>query len=314
MNKKSNQLRFSQAKQGFFLTAQARKLSPHTIADYEVTIKKFQAFLEKDILIENITSDHIQMFLAAQTTISKKTALNYHIGLSAMWTWAVREKIAVEHIVRDVPAPRPEIREIVPYTEGEIKSLLNSLKYSKAYKRPGKKLSNHSLPHAERNRAIILTLLDTGLRAEELCSIKIHQLDRRNQRIHVMGKGSRERYVSISSRTHQAIWRYLTVRPPERMTEGEPLFATDPGYPFKRLRLLKLLHTIGRRAEVPNVTLHRFRHTFAIEYLRNRGDPYTLQRLLGHSDLSMVKRYLAIAQTDIEAAHRLASPVDNWAL
>lgn len=311
MSKTSN-LKLSQALQGFFLTQQARRLSPHTITDYQNTLTKFKEFLDRDYNMEYITMHHVEEFLAAQTSLSKKTLLNYYTGLSALWTWALKENIVSTHVPRLIPPPRPEIRQVAPYSETEIKAMLNSLSRSKVYARTGQKIQDRAIPYPERNRAIIMFLVDTGVRAEELCTIRLHQLDKRNQRIRVFGKGAKERYVSFSARTGQALWRYLTTRPDA--TEGDPLFAVQSGKPFTRRRLLDLLHTIGERAGVPHVNVHRFRHTFSIQYLRNGGDPYTLQRMLGHSSLDMIKRYLAIVQADVENVHRRASPVDNWLL
>jgi site-specific recombinase XerD len=70
----------------------------------------------------------------------------------------------------------------------------------------------------------------------------------------------------------------------------------------------------GERARLLDVNIHRFRHTFAINILRNGGDPWSLQMTLGHSTMEMVKTYLSIAQADLDNSHKLASPVDNWRL
>jgi integrase/recombinase XerD len=211
-----------------------------------------------------------------------------------------------------VPAPKPEQPDIVPYSEQEIRAMLSSLERSKIYRRAGQRATANTARNTERNRAMILLLLDTGIWNEEWCSLKLSALDKRNQRLYVFGKGAKERHVPFSARTHQALWRQLTLRPEAKL--NEPLFIMENGRLFNRHRLLDLRLTMGARAGVTAVTVHRFRHASAIEYLRNGEDPYTLQRLLGHSTLDRVKRYLAIPQADIERAHRRASPVDNWAL
>jgi site-specific recombinase XerD len=239
--------------------------------------------------------------------------LNYHTALSALWNWAVEEELVTENIVHRVHRPEPEINVIIPFTEEDIKAMFKVLQTTRPYSRPGKCTSVHSIPNHERNRAIIYLLLDTGMRASELCSARIHHVDFKNRRITVFGKLSKERYLPFCARTGQALWKYLAAARRNASTH-EYLFTTFHDTEFNRDRLLKLLHDIGKRAEIENVHPHRFRHTFAITYLRNGGDPWSLQMMLGHSTMDMVRRYLAIAQADLDRVHRTASPVDNWRL
>ena len=67
-------------------------------------------------------------------------------------------------------------------------------------------------------------------------------------------------------------------------------------------------------SESETAPAHRFRHTIAIQFLRNQGNPWALQTVLGHSAIEMVLRSLAVAQADMEAAHKLTSPAANWGL
>jgi len=306
-----NSVTFSQIIDGYLLAAGARHLSKHTIRDYVTTYKKFSKYLNHDPPIESISAKQVEEFLANQN-VSKKTVLNYHIGLSALWTWAVDEDLAKEHILHKVKRIKPEKKAIKPYTEDDIRNMLNSLEHSQIYSRPGMRDTTHRLPHADRNRAIIFILLDTGVRVSELINLKLQEVDLRNRRIYVMGKGSKERTIPISPRTGRVIWKYLTSRKEDRL--GDYLFVTNDGLKLTRSRVLRIIINIGQRAGVMKANVHRFRHTFAINYLRNSGDAYSLQMMLGHSTMEMVKNYLAIAQADLDANHIQASPVSNWRL
>jgi integrase/recombinase XerD len=303
---------FSKIVDGYLLSLGARHLSEHTIADYSRTLAKFADFLVDDRPVHEITSQHIEHFMSSFTNLSNKSLLNYYIGLSALWTWLVREGFVAENIVRKLTPPKAEQKEVVPLTESEIKAIMSALNRSRVYVRQGTSV-DHALGSMERNRAIILLMLDTGLRASELCDLKIEDIDNRNNRIYVRkGKGMKERVLPFSPRTGQMVWRYLASR---KDTQGsDPLFASKLNRGMNRNKLAEMFANIGQRANVANFHPHRLRHTFAIQYLRNGGNAYTLQAMLGHSSLDMVKHYLRLAQIDVDTAHRRASPVDNWRL
>jgi len=291
----------------------AQRLSKNTLIDYKRTYRRFRLYFEnEDPLLSSITPHDIRRFLNSLTTLSKKSILNVHIGLSSLWNWATEEGICPENIMRKVSAPRPEIRAIQPYTREEVDHLFNAICYSAEYTLPGKKSCANRLQDCYRMQAIMLILIDNGIRADELCHIRARDLSSTN--IKVFGKGSKERLVPISKTTYRAILDYT-----QKERNGGPpgndefLFITKSGNPIKGDQLYHTIHTLGKRAGV-KANPHKFRHTFAINFLRNGGNIFALQAILGHASLEMVKRYLAIAMADIEVVHQTASVVNCWNL
>ena len=301
----------SKAIEGYMLAANARRLSLNTLTGYDQTFRAFLLFLDEDPAMNSIDAGLVRGFLNSLEHLSPKSVRNNHTGRSALWTWAVREGVVERHVVREVIPPAIPRREVVPYTRADVLAMLGACDRTRGYGRPGKVRCDNRRPTALRDRAIITLLVDTGMRATELCELRIYQADLKNQRITVMGKGRKERTLPISPRTAQVIWRYLATREDGSRKAG-PLFATQMGLPLERKGLRQLLRRIGDRAGVEGVNVHRFRHTFAIEFLRNQPNVFALQRMLGHSTLEMVRRYLAIAESDVENAHRDASPVQDW--
>jgi len=308
-----NRILLSQALIGYDISAKARHLSDNTLSDYYNTFRKLQLYLKRDIPFQDITQIAIEEFLGS-LEVSKKTTLNYHTGLSALWEWSVKEKIVPANILHAITRPKPEKPDISPLSEADIRLILATIHKSKPYITHGT-LTSHTIHTKERNRAIVLTLLDTGMRVSEICNLQIRDVDIRNanKSISILdGKGSKDRHVPISSRTAQIIWRYLSSRPDTRVTD--PLFVSKNNIQLDRVNLADMLRNAGDRAGVPDCHPHRFRHTFAINFLRNGGNVYTLQSILGHESLKTCLIYLKIAEADVAEAHRLASPVDHWRL
>jgi site-specific recombinase XerD len=107
--------------------------------------------------------------------------------------------------------------------------------------------------------------------------------------------------------------RWFSMSPRTKRPAEAPLFATRTGRRLGRDQLGKLLAKIGQRAGILNLHPHRLRHTFATEFLRNGGQQLVLQRVLGHSSGEMVRRYVQVAEADVERSQVGSSPADRWA-
>lgn len=330
----ATQLTLSQACEAMIRYKIAAGKSIHTISDYRNSFKKLALFFPDNPIFTSITRSQLIDFFAwlqeeyesdpdgvaprGKARLSPKSILNIHTNLSALWTWAVNEELFPKNIVRTIDPPPTSTPVIEPFSKDDIAVLLKACDNSRTWKTRSDKTNPR--PTALRDRAMILTLLDTGCRASELCGMTFGDLNLNVNSIKVRGKGTgrdeKERIVYIGKRTAQVIWKYLLPRL-DKIREDDPVFVVgNDGYdrPIDRCGLRQLLHRLGEKAGILKTHPHRFRHTFAINYLRNGGDIFTLQALLGHSDLEMVKRYARIAETDSANAHRKASPVDNWKL
>jgi integrase/recombinase XerD len=300
---------------GYWLVKE-RQMSQHTVRDYQLTFRRLVEFLPQDIAFCDITPEHLHQFLnlcKRRHKLSDKSLCNVWIALSSLWTWA-EVQIGAPHVVRGrVPRPRFRRPPIEGYTEAEVKAMLYACDSAAKWTSTRRQVAQASRPSSLRDRALLITLLDTGLRASELCALTVRDYDAKTGRVGVkQGKGKKDRVVYLGMTARKTVWRYMATRPNARV--GEPLFATREGTHLDRNNLRHLIDRIAERAGVEHATVHRFRHTFAINFLRNGGNLLELQRLMGHERMDTLHIYVQLAQSDLSAAQRVASPADNWKL
>jgi integrase/recombinase XerD len=156
--------------------------------------------------------------------------------------------------------------------------------------------------YPRRLHLLVLFLLDTGCRISEALGVRVRDIDFDNLLVTLDGKGRKQRVVPFSFELRRAMYRFC--RDSKRTTE-ELLFASRNNTALGRrvvLRDVKLL--CAELGFVPPArTLHAFRHTFAVNYLRRGGSVFHLQKVLGHSSLDMTRRYANLATADLQALH-----------
>ena len=289
--------------QQFFFHLRVKRRSKNTLVYYGCTERVFGRFLAAEGLsadAERVTVTHLRAFLEwlDQKGLAVGGVHGHARAIRAVFNWAFREELLARN-----PAARLELPSLVKerlptMTAAHVKTLLTTCK---------------TFDQPLRDAAVILTLFDTGVRSQELLDLDTDHLLFERGLIRVMGKGSKERFVPIGAKAMQAVTVYMR-RERHPSHEGvRSVFLSRSGLKLTKsgvgIKLLKVGQASGlaRSACSP----HTFRRGFAVEFLRNGGDVFTLQQILGHTTLDMTRRYVSFLDEDLKAAHLRFSPGDR---
>jgi integrase/recombinase XerD len=160
--------------------------------------------------------------------------------------------------------------------------------------------------YERRLHLFVLILLDTGCRMTEALTTKVSDVDVDNMLVTLDGKGRKQRRVPFSLDLRKHLFRYIREFCPQ---EHALLLSTRIGHGLGRRNALRAVKVLCKRLgfSPPARTVHAFRHTFAVNYLRRGGSVFHLQKVLGHSSLEMTRRYANLMTEDLQAIHQKIS-------
>jgi site-specific recombinase XerD len=289
--------------------------SARTVEWYDQTLELFlrylhsqgQSTLLKDLSLEVVCNYivHLQEWPRHPNQAHFKTRINglsqssidNHVrAIRTFFAWLHREGYTSENLLALLRRPKVPLKVIEPLTEAEISLILSAIDADTVW--------------GSRDMAVVLTLLDTGLRISELANLKVEDAHLEQGYLKVFGKGQKERVVPIGSSAQKSLMRYLYYFRPEPAPDGRDYFLLMvDGSPVSAHTLKLLMRRLAEKSGVKRLHAHLLRHTFAVSYLVNGGDVFSLQQILGHTTLEMVRRYVNLANPMCKYFRKRALPI-----
>lgn len=292
-----SQLGIVGAIESFSLDATARGLSPKTLSVYHLWLFRLSEFLaSRDIdACAQVTPNDLRAFFVKlqESNLSPATIHQAFRNTHAFWKWCESESIIALSPMSRLRAP-PIPKKLVPrLSEAQILELLKAL---------------DSTAWPVRNRALILLMLDSGLRRGEVVGLQLADVDLVLGCVRVWGKGGRQRAVPIGETTTRALREWIQAR--GRLSR-DSLFMDDEGFQMTGDAVRALLRRLKAKLGWRKLGAHLLRHTFATRYLK-RGNLKACSQILGHTKIATTADvYVDFDFDDLKQQHHDASPVDH---
>lgn len=290
----------------FFQDAVARNLSPKTQQRYRADLADLTQFLKKQNVtaLEQITADLLREYFAELQTrrnsrrpaqgLSPFTIEGMYRSIKTFFRWCEWDGLLLANPMRRVRRTKTPKRIVPRLSEDQISALINEMENTQS---------------PERNVALLLLMVDSGLRRGEVLGTTVEDLHLEEHRVRVMGKGRKERDVPLGEASTQALQAWLAVRPESQFSN---VFLNLDGSPFKAEALRSLFLRLQIRLGLQRLYPHLLRHTFAKQYLKRVKEVKSLQQILGHSKSSTtLDLYVEFDFDDLLLLHKQGSPVDG---
>lgn len=239
-----------------------------------------------------------------QSGLSGVSVNSYLRAIRAAFNRWVSEGLLETTPFEKVKVPKPPKRVMPTFSEEQLDAFFRAI-------------DTGTTTEGYRDYTLFLLYLDTMCRLSEVTNAKVEDLNLRERTLRVVGKGNRQRLVYFGLVVQKALWKYIHFyRPEPAVPNYDYLFLTKDGRQLTKNRVEALMKKYGHRAGIKGLRCspHMLRSTGCVLWLRNGGDIFTLQRITGHSSLEVLRGYLNLAQSDVDAAHRRNSPIDNLGL
>ncbi|MBN2005090.1 MAG: tyrosine-type recombinase/integrase [Anaerolineae bacterium] len=290
---RSTHMNTIQAVEEFILSKLAGGRSPKTINRYRETLTPFCTMVG-GMELADVKPLDIRRFLAAyrERGCMPDTLLSHYNVLVNFWNWTQREYQLAHNPMGAVDRPKTPAWLPKRLTEDQVKALLEVAESNK---------------NPKRNKAIVMLMLDTGIRVGELCGMSIEDIDLVALSVRVFGKDKRERLLPIGSKTGAALGGYFAGR-----DDGLPCAFVSYRNREARPMTVRVVQSLFKRFSKAlgfHVNPHLLRSTFASFWIVNDGDEESLRRMMGHTTYAMTRRYVSLRIKDLRSKHARFSPL-----
>lgn len=287
-----------EAVETFFLACRVDGKKKTTLAFYQFTVGSFLKW-SGDIPLESIDTFLIRKFINSLELkeLKRSTIWNNIRALRTFFIFLIRDGFMKNSPMGNINKPRLPKQYPFVFEDHQVLKLLRT--------------PNQKSWEGYRNYVILLMFLDTGIRLEELCGLNLKDINLAIRSVNILGKGDKSRLVFMGKKLTKELHKWIELRGYKAYEEA--LFCTKPGERLKKRNIDKLIQRMGKKAGISGTRCspHTLRHTFATNYIRNGGDPFSLQQLLGHSDIKTCMIYVHMAGVALREAHAKYSPVDR---